>query len=272
MMISTYHEIWTVRDIVVQLYQKAGQVIMGKSKRLIQLMMVLNSGRKYTVRELADQFGVSYRTMWRDLQDLEELGVPLLSEAGIYGGYQVIRESVLPPTKVQEPFRIEGTIIEWPAFAVAGYEIRAPYSARGEFEVLVPRLWFQLLNQAERIPHRIEPMGKLGLCLLGEKEMIYYVTVEVRAELVQLAANGMVTLPEGMMVWTIPARTYALFTHRGSAERVSVDETHYGIRRWLAREGWERDIEAPWVERFDERFNPTAADNAFDIFIPVGRP
>ena len=50
---------------------------MSKSKRLIDLMMTVNRMRKFTVRELADQFGVSSRTILRDLQELSELGSPL---------------------------------------------------------------------------------------------------------------------------------------------------------------------------------------------------
>ncbi|MCI1777489.1 MAG: YafY family transcriptional regulator [Paenibacillus lautus] len=75
---------------------------MSKSKRLIDLMMTVNRMRKFTVRELADQFGVSSRTILRDLQELSELGVPLYSEVGPHGGYQVLKERVLPPIAFSE--------------------------------------------------------------------------------------------------------------------------------------------------------------------------
>jgi len=54
------------------------------------------------VQELADEFGVSTRTILRDLQELSELGVPLYSEVGPHGGYQVLRERVLPPIAFTE--------------------------------------------------------------------------------------------------------------------------------------------------------------------------
>lgn len=75
---------------------------MSKSKRLMELMMTVNRMRKFTVKELADQFGVSTRTMLRDLQELSELGVPLYSEVGPHGGYQVLRERILPPIAFSE--------------------------------------------------------------------------------------------------------------------------------------------------------------------------
>jgi len=75
---------------------------MNKSKRLLELMMTVNRKRKFTVRELAEEFGVSSRTILRDLQELSELGVPLYSEVGPHGGYQVLRERILPPIAFTE--------------------------------------------------------------------------------------------------------------------------------------------------------------------------
>ncbi|WP_134685747.1 helix-turn-helix transcriptional regulator [Brevibacillus migulae] len=75
---------------------------MSKSKRLLELMMTVNRKRKFTVKELAQEFGVSTRTMLRDLQELSELGVPLYSEVGPHGGYQVLKERILPPIAFSE--------------------------------------------------------------------------------------------------------------------------------------------------------------------------
>lgn len=75
---------------------------MPKSKRLMELMMTVNRKRKFTVRELAQEFGVSQRTILRDLQELSELGVPLYSEVGPHGGYQVLKERILPPIAFSE--------------------------------------------------------------------------------------------------------------------------------------------------------------------------
>ncbi|WP_239615556.1 helix-turn-helix transcriptional regulator [Cohnella mopanensis] len=75
---------------------------MPKSKRLMELMMTVNRKRRFKVQELADEFGVSKRTILRDLQELSELGVPLYSEVGPHGGYQVVRERVLPPIAFTE--------------------------------------------------------------------------------------------------------------------------------------------------------------------------
>lgn len=64
--------------------------------------MMVNRKKRFTVRELAQEFGVSKRTILRDLQELSEMGVPLYSEAGPHGGYQVLNERILPPIAFSE--------------------------------------------------------------------------------------------------------------------------------------------------------------------------
>lgn len=75
---------------------------MHKAQRLIQLIMLVNERRRFTIQELADECGVSRRTMFRDLTELSELGVPLYSEVGSKGGYRILREKVLPPISFTE--------------------------------------------------------------------------------------------------------------------------------------------------------------------------
>lgn len=43
---------------------------MPKTERLIELMMTVHTKRKFTAGELAAEFGVSYRTILRDLDEL----------------------------------------------------------------------------------------------------------------------------------------------------------------------------------------------------------
>ncbi|NHN30666.1 helix-turn-helix transcriptional regulator [Paenibacillus agricola] len=75
---------------------------MAKSKRLMELMIAINQRKKFTARELAEEFGVSVRTIMRDLQVLSELGVPLYTEYGPHGGYRVLKERKLPPITFSE--------------------------------------------------------------------------------------------------------------------------------------------------------------------------
>lgn len=75
---------------------------MSKANRLIELMITINAKRDFTLKELADEFSVSKRTIMRDLQALEQAGFPLYSEVGAAGGYHVLKERVLPPITFSE--------------------------------------------------------------------------------------------------------------------------------------------------------------------------
>ncbi|MNH47361.1 HTH domain protein [compost metagenome] len=68
---------------------------MAKSKRLIEMMMSINKKKSFSAKELASEFGVSTRTIIRDMQELSALGVPFYSEVGLHGGYKMINERMI---------------------------------------------------------------------------------------------------------------------------------------------------------------------------------
>lgn len=70
---------------------------MKRTGRLIELLSLLKSHKTYTVKELAQHFDVSHRTMLRDLHLLSESGVPLQASPGPGGGYSLIKTHHLSP-------------------------------------------------------------------------------------------------------------------------------------------------------------------------------
>ncbi|WP_248927920.1 helix-turn-helix transcriptional regulator [Paenibacillus hamazuiensis] len=75
---------------------------MLKSQRLIQLIMMINAKKSFTVPELAEEFGLSKRTITRDLEELSLLGIPIYSVQGRGGGYRLLNERMLPPISFSE--------------------------------------------------------------------------------------------------------------------------------------------------------------------------
>jgi predicted DNA-binding transcriptional regulator YafY len=65
--------------------------------RLISLILLLQSRPTWKASDLADELGVSERTIHRYMGMLEELGIPLYSERGPYGGFALVRGYKLPP-------------------------------------------------------------------------------------------------------------------------------------------------------------------------------
>ncbi|MBR3061122.1 MAG: YafY family transcriptional regulator [Exiguobacterium sp.] len=71
-------------------------------KRHLQLIRLLNRGRRFTAEELAQETGVSIRTIQRDMLSLEELGYPIWSVPGTGGGYEMLPNRLLPPLHLRE--------------------------------------------------------------------------------------------------------------------------------------------------------------------------
>lgn len=63
--------------------------------RILAILLQLQSRRVVRGVDLAARFGVSLRTVYRDLRTLEEAGVPLCGEAGV--GYSLAEGYRLPP-------------------------------------------------------------------------------------------------------------------------------------------------------------------------------
>jgi len=65
--------------------------------RLLSLILMLQSRPSWKARDLAAELGVSERTVYRYMRMLEEIGIPLYSERGPYGGFSLVRGYKLPP-------------------------------------------------------------------------------------------------------------------------------------------------------------------------------
>ncbi|MEV0198929.1 WYL domain-containing protein [Nonomuraea sp. NPDC050691] len=100
---------------------------MNRTERLYALVEELRAAapRPRTVGWLASRYGVSRRTVQRDLQALMETGVPVRMEAGRTGGWFIDRETALPPINLTAA---EALAV---AAALAGAEQSTPFSAAG---------------------------------------------------------------------------------------------------------------------------------------------
>lgn len=68
---------------------------MNRTDRLMGIVAHLQAKRYQTIEQLADHFGRSVRTMYRDLRAIHEIGVPVGFEAG--RGYYIMDGYFLPP-------------------------------------------------------------------------------------------------------------------------------------------------------------------------------
>lgn len=68
---------------------------MNRFERISAILVKLQSRPVVTAREIAEQFDVSLRTVYRDIRSLEESGIPISGEAGL--GYSLVDGFKLPP-------------------------------------------------------------------------------------------------------------------------------------------------------------------------------
>jgi predicted DNA-binding transcriptional regulator YafY len=71
---------------------------MRKKSRLFAIAEVLRARRTgVTAQQLADRFGVTLRTIYRDLESLQDAGMPIRADRGRGGGYALDTHYQLPP-------------------------------------------------------------------------------------------------------------------------------------------------------------------------------
>ncbi|MCC8410168.1 YafY family transcriptional regulator [Mucilaginibacter sp. UR6-1] len=68
---------------------------MNRIDRISAILIQLQSRRVVKAADIAERFGISLRTVYRDVKTLEEAGVPLMGEAGV--GYSIMDGYRLPP-------------------------------------------------------------------------------------------------------------------------------------------------------------------------------
>ncbi len=73
---------------------------MNRTDRLLALILFLQGRRVVTAEEMAGHFGLSVRTIYRDIAALGEAGVPIAAEAGV--GYRLVKGYHLPPVNFTE--------------------------------------------------------------------------------------------------------------------------------------------------------------------------
>ncbi|MGG1520082.1 YafY family protein [Paenibacillus oryzisoli] len=63
-----------------------------KIDRLLAITMLLLNHRRISAKELADRFEVSLRTIYRDVEAINQAGIPVVSYAGLSGGYEIMEQ------------------------------------------------------------------------------------------------------------------------------------------------------------------------------------
>ena len=66
------------------------EVFFLKIDRLLAITMLLLNRRRISAKELSERFEVSLRTIYRDVEAINQAGIPVVSYAGLSGGYEIM--------------------------------------------------------------------------------------------------------------------------------------------------------------------------------------
>lgn len=164
---------------------------MRRTERLHALSEMLrrSGSRGCTADWLANEFGVSVRTIKRDLDALENSGAPIWSRPGPGGGYGLAARSNLPPITLS-PAQAVALLAAVTAAPDAPYADLAAAGIRKIVDVLDPRTRMK----ADELAHRIwvntdSPVARATSSAL-EQGMLEQLVVRIR----YTAADGTTTI------------------------------------------------------------------------------
>jgi AraC family transcriptional regulator len=167
--------------------------------------------------------------------------------------------------KLQEPIVMDSTLLDNlkpPRFEtsrpllIAGIGERCTHENGGAG---IPNQWQRFHQKVDEIPDRV---GKVayGVCCNGDDSgnFDYIAGVEV---------SDFSDLPREFARVRIPEQKYAVFTH---AEHIStIRRTVNTIwNHWLPISGM-KAADAPFFERYDEKFDPATGNGGLEIWVPV---
>jgi len=91
-----------------------------KINRLIEIITILLNRQTVTARELADRFGISTRTIYRDVDVLSSAGVPIYTDKGKGGGISLLEDYTLNKTLLSKT-ESEGLILALKTMSATDY-------------------------------------------------------------------------------------------------------------------------------------------------------
>ncbi len=132
--------------------EKRKEMAMNKSERLNDMMLFLNDKNTFQLSEIMAKYGVSRSTAIRDIKSLEEIGMPIYSERGRNGHYQVLRNRLLSPIvfNIDEVFALYFSMLTLKAYETTPFHLSVE-KLKTKFEHCLSAEKIEMLRKTEEV-------------------------------------------------------------------------------------------------------------------------
>ncbi|WP_430332587.1 helix-turn-helix transcriptional regulator [Rhodococcus sp. ACT016] len=152
----------------------------GSPSRMLKLLSLLQAGRDWPGRVLAERLGISDRTLRRDVDHLRELGYRISAIKGPDGGYRLDPGSELPPLLFDDDQAVALTVALQVAAASGVTDGEAALQALMRIRQVMPS---RLLHRIDAVAFTTLPADNAGATAVDPKILIA-VSSAVREQLV----------------------------------------------------------------------------------------
>ncbi len=131
---------------------KRKEMAMKKAERLNDMMLFLNDKNAFQLSDIMAKYGVSRSTAIRDIQSLEEIGMPIYSERGRNGHYRVLRNLLLSPIvfNVDEVFALYFSMLTLTAYETTPFHLSVE-KLKTKFERCLSAEKIEMLRKMEEV-------------------------------------------------------------------------------------------------------------------------
>ncbi|ENE8478663.1 YafY family transcriptional regulator [Listeria monocytogenes] len=125
---------------------------MKKSERLNDMMLFLNDKNVFQLSDIMTKYDISRSTAIRDVKSLEEIGMPIYSERGRNGHYQVLRNRLLSPIvfNIDEVFALNFSMLTLKAYETTPFHLSVE-KLKTKFERCLSAEKIEMLRKTEEV-------------------------------------------------------------------------------------------------------------------------
>lgn len=125
---------------------------MGKSERITDMMIYLNNKNYFNLKDIMERYNISKSTALRDIQSLEEIGMPIFSEAGRNGRYGILTNRLLSPIvfTIDEMYALYFAMITLKAYESTPFHLSVA-TLKHKFETCISNEHINALHKMEQI-------------------------------------------------------------------------------------------------------------------------